>query len=213
MSLIIQKIKNNIRLFLLKKSAFGSQRRATLFVKVIIKKAMKTSIFNIIFVGWTGAVLTFFVGLQILAFSNDLIGQTKPKNTVTGKSKTVKHKNKRNMNQQKTKELSSGNWGGQGVGLVIEENGANIQFDCAEAEIKEKISINEKGVFSVDGEYIRNGPGPIRLNMPSRRQPAHFDGKISGDEMTLTVTLTKSKDKIGEFKLKLGQTPIIHRCL
>lgn len=158
--------------------------------------------------------MVFIAGLQILFLSADIIAQTKTKTTVFKKGKTVRTKKvKQKMFLQKNKELPQGNWGGQGISLKIEENGANLQFDCAEAEIQGKIIINDKGFFSINGEYIRNGPGPIRLNMPSRRQNALFEGKISGNIITLSVTLTDSKDKIGDFKVKLDASPVIRRCL
>lgn len=122
-------------------------------------------------------------------------------------------KGKKKMNQQKSKEIAPGSWGGRGIELIIENDSARIQYDCAEAEIDSKIMISEQGNFEVDGVYIRQSPGPIRVGKSPQRQPAIFEGKVSENTMTLSVTLTENKEKIGEFTLKKGDNAVIRRCL
>lgn len=117
------------------------------------------------------------------------------------------------MNQQKSKEIAPGSWGGRGIELIVENGSARIRYDCAEAEIDSKILMSEQGNFSVDGVYIRRTPGPIRVGNPPQRQPAIFEGKVSGNTMNLSVTITDSKEKIGEFTLKKGDNAVIRRCL
>ncbi len=72
---------------------------------------------------------------------------------------------------------------------------------------------NENGDFQADGFHTRESFGPVRLDNLPKPQPAHYEGKISGDTMTLVVTLTESKEKVGEFTLEHGKTGRLRKCL
>lgn len=117
------------------------------------------------------------------------------------------------MNQTKKKAVAPGDWGGEGIGLTVEDKGAKMQFDCAEAEITEKLMIDGKGNFSAKGNFLRRTPGPIRLKMLPKPQPAKFVGKITGKKMTLKVVLTETDEEIGNYRLERGKTAKIRRCL
>lgn len=120
---------------------------------------------------------------------------------------------KNSMNQSKKKAVAPGNWGGTGIDLTVKKEGVTIQFDCAEAEIGEKLMIDKKGNFSVEGTYLRRTPGPIRLKFKPKKQPAKFVGKITDKKMTLKITLTESDEEIGDYTLERDKVAKLHRCL
>ena len=117
------------------------------------------------------------------------------------------------MNQTNQKEVAPGDWGAAGINLAIKKGTATIEFDCAEAQITEKLIVDKKGNFSAGGNYLRRAPGPIRVKSPIKSEPAKFEGKISGAEMSLTIILTKNKEVIGNYVLQRGKMAKIRRCL
>ncbi len=160
----------------------------------------------------TGMICLLILPLSIS--SQDTKRKSRPSHCKIKQKKSARSiKGKKKMNQQKSKEVALGSWGGSGIELIIEKGSAGIRYDCAEAEIDSKIMISEQGNFSVEGVYIRRTPGPIRVGKSPQRQPAIFEGKVSGNTMTLSVTLTESKEKIGEFTLKKDSNGVIRRCL
>lgn len=116
------------------------------------------------------------------------------------------------MFQSKKTKVAPGNWGGAGVGLNVGETAADLEFDCATAEIPRGLMIDKAGNFIVDGVYIRRSPGALRTKLPPKRAAARFEGRISGKTMMLTITLTETDEKIGDFTLQRGKTGSIRRC-
>ena len=45
------------------------------------------------------------------------------------------------------------------------------------------------------------------------RHPDGYDGWTDGETMRLSVTLTDTGQKLGEYKLVRGQSPHVFRCL
>ncbi len=118
---------------------------------------------------------------------------------------------KRKMNQSKL--LPVGIWGGSGVLMRVGQKKITVEYACANGEIPGRLKLDGSGNFRADGVHLQPRPGPIRVNDTPTRQPARFEGKISGKNMTLRVTLIKSNEVIGDFELKRDVTPRIHRCL
>lgn len=116
------------------------------------------------------------------------------------------------MIQTKQTEVPTGEWGGRGIRLVLEKSGGQLEFDCAEGEISQKLTMNKKGSFTANGFFIRRYPGPIRTDIPLKKQPARFSGKVSGKNMTLKITLTESKEDLGSFILQRGDGGNIRGC-
>ena len=117
-----------------------------------------------------------------------------------------------NMDDTKLTAVSQGNWGANGIIFVVEESGVKIEYDCADGEIKNKLMINEKGEFKAEGSHTPGTFGPIREDNPPKPKPAHYEGKVSGETMTLAVTLTETKEKIADYTLERGKTPRLHKC-
>ena len=116
------------------------------------------------------------------------------------------------MNQTNKKEVVPSDWGGTGINLAVIKGGATLEFDCAEAEITEKMMIDKKGNFSVKGKYLRRPPGAIRVNLQPKPQPAKFVGKITGKKMMLKIMLTENDEEIGSYQLERDKIGRIRRC-
>lgn len=117
------------------------------------------------------------------------------------------------MNLPKLSDVLPSNWAGSGMRLVIGESCVNMQFACAEGEITQKLQIDEHGNFSANGVYIRQNPGPLRVDSPPKHQSARYEGKISDKTMTLKITLTETNEVIGDFTLELNKKIRLQRCL
>ena len=104
-----------------------------------------------------------------------------------------------------------GNWGGEGAGLQITEEGAQLFFDCAKGSIEGPITPDEDGRFEVTGRYFKEGPGPTR---PEQTQGvgARYLGQLEGNTLTLSIRLTLSRDVLGPFTLTRNRMPRVREC-
>lgn len=118
---------------------------------------------------------------------------------------------KRKMNQVKL--LPTGIWGGSGVLIRVEKSKIGIEYACANGEITGPLKIDRNGNFTAEGVHIQPRPGPLRANEKGNRQPARFEGKISGKNMRLRVILIKTNELIGDFELAQDVMPRIRRCM
>ena len=116
------------------------------------------------------------------------------------------------MIKAQTTDVAPGQWGGTGISLTISPDSSQIGYDCANGEITEKLKVDRSSNFSARGVFIARTPGPEREDQPPVRQPARYTGHISGDNMTLKVTLASDGTQIGEFHLERGKTGRLHRC-
>ena len=112
------------------------------------------------------------------------------------------------MNQRKI----SGQWGGQGISMEVTDSGATLEFDCAAGTITEAIAPDSTGKFSAKGRFARHRPGPTREEDDTEGQPAIYAGVVDGDNLTLTITLVKNSEKVGDFTLAHGKMGRIRRC-
>lgn len=117
-----------------------------------------------------------------------------------------------NMNDSNLQPVSEGNWGATGINFVVEGDDVKIEYDCANGEIKTKLMKDANGEFQADGFHTRESFGPTRLDNPPKPKPAHYEGKVSGDKMTLVVTLTETKEKIADFTLERGKFGRLRKC-
>jgi len=106
----------------------------------------------------------------------------------------------------------SGLWGGQGISMEVSDSGATLDFDCASGSITEPIAPDSAGKFSVKGRFARQHPGPTREDENNAGEPAIYSGVVDGENLTLTITLTKNSEKAGSFTLAHGKIGRIRRC-
>lgn len=108
--------------------------------------------------------------------------------------------------------MTVGTWGGNGLTMEVTESGATLEFDCAHARIGEKIVLSSSGEFSVDGVFVLEAGGPIRLGQEPKEQPANFSGTSEGEKARLTVKLAANDDAIGTYELTLGKQGRLRKC-
>jgi hypothetical protein len=119
-----------------------------------------------------------------------------------------------NMSIQNTKKESKPNaeegvWGGPHVRLVLTLSGGEIEFDCGHGLLNEPLKRDAQGRFAVAGTFVREG-GPVRQE-ESAGKPARYSGRIEGDSMTLTLTLSDSNEP-DEFTLTRGSDGRLWKC-
>lgn len=108
--------------------------------------------------------------------------------------------------------LASGVWGGEHIRMDVSDAGATIEFDCAHAAIEQPIALDAEGRFDSKATFTVERGGPIRRDSPPPTRPARFAGRVSGDTLTLTVTLTDNDEDAGTFKLTRGSAGRIMKC-
>ena len=104
-------------------------------------------------------------------------------------------------------------WGGDHVGLTVTEAGAHVEFDCAHGDIGQPLIVDSRGNLAVDGVYVQERPGPVRIGEDPDKKPARYAGRVDGSRMTLSVTLKDSNEAIGTFTLTRGAASGVHKCL
>lgn len=107
--------------------------------------------------------------------------------------------------------VRTGTWGGNHIGLEVTDSGARVEYDCAHGSIDQRLEVDREGRFDARGGYVRErgGPQPVEEESP---QPARYAGRVDGDAMTLTVSLTQSNQTIGTFTLTFGNQPLVRKC-
>jgi len=96
--------------------------------------------------------------------------------------------------------------------MLITESGAKITYDCAHGSIDQQITIDSEGRFDVRGIHVREVDGPVRSDQNPDSHPARYTGRVNGKDMTLTVTLTDTRESVGTYSLKQGEKPELARC-
>lgn len=109
------------------------------------------------------------------------------------------------------KRLPAGTWGADHVRLVVDEDKAEIEFDCAHGKVFGPLTLDDEGRFNLKGAVIREG-GPRRIDVKRESHPARYEGRVVGKQMTLNVTLTNTSQTLGEFSLILGSEGRLWKC-
>lgn len=112
----------------------------------------------------------------------------------------------------KTDKLAAGVWGGQHVRAEVTEVGATFEFDCAHGAIAQAIVLDKNGKFEVPGKFATEHAGPIRRDEESNDRAVRYAGSVKGQELTLTITDTTSKEVIGTFTLTNGSEGRLMKC-
>lgn len=142
------------------------------------------------------------------------VSAVEPIPSATPKKPKSKKKVKGNQKTMDTQLVSvpAGIWGAEGIIVKTDEKGVTIQYECADGRIEQPLMMDVGGNFAVNGIYYRQRGGPIRSDLKQFQQPVRYEGKISGETMTLKITDTESKDVIGEYTLRQGKIPKLTRC-
>jgi hypothetical protein len=113
----------------------------------------------------------------------------------------------------KNDKLPAGVWGGQHVRADVNEAGAVLEFDCARGSIAQAIVLDGSGKFDLPGKFAAEHAGPIRRDEENNDRGVRYSGSVKDQEMTLTITDTKTKEVIGTFTLKHGSEGRLMKCL
>jgi hypothetical protein len=106
---------------------------------------------------------------------------------------------------------SLGEWGGEGVAVMIEISNATFEFDCAHGAVPGGILFDEDGSFEMSGVWVAEG-GPSPLEPPPELE-AVFRGRVNGGEMDLEVDIVPSEVTAGPYDLRRGETAVLRKCL
>jgi len=108
--------------------------------------------------------------------------------------------------------LPTGVWGGQHISAEVTEGGATFEFDCARGAITQAIVLDGSGKFDVPGKFATEHAGPVQRDQENNDRGVRYSGSVNGQEMTLTITDTNSKQVIGTFTLQHGGEGRLRKC-
>jgi hypothetical protein len=123
------------------------------------------------------------------------------------------------------KELPGGSWGGQGIVLNVTENGATIEYSCANGAVDQKFELDQEGRFDLKGGQQTETGGATQATTANERRPTdlqkpganrtqvRYTGQVQGQTMTLTVTRSDTGQNLGTFILTRGAPGRLRKCL
>lgn len=107
--------------------------------------------------------------------------------------------------------VPAGAWGGEHAVLDVTATEAHIEYDCAHGSLEVPLALDTAGRFDVRGMHVPEQGGPIREEEP-RGLPARYTGRLAGDALTITATLTDSAEIIGTFSLRRNTPGVLRKC-
>jgi len=107
--------------------------------------------------------------------------------------------------------LTPGKWGGAHISLDVYDGGATVEYDCARGSIDERLRVDRDGRFDARGTFVREGVS-IRVGITPVKRPARYEGHVSGQKISLKVTLTDTSQTIGSFTLTRGDEGRLRKC-
>jgi len=102
----------------------------------------------------------------------------------------------------------AGTWGGDNAALIVTNTDVHVHIGCTLGDAVGPIHPDANGQFEATGTYNVDAY-PIDRGIT---HPARFTGQISGQTMTLTVTLTDTARVVGPVKLVYGAEPKMGPC-
>jgi hypothetical protein len=102
----------------------------------------------------------------------------------------------------------AGMWGGENAALMADDTSAHIHIGCTYGNIHQQIVLDAGGRFDLPGEQNITAY-PVDRGI---LHPARFVGRVSGGNMTLTITLTDTTVTLGPVNLSYGKEPRMGPC-
>lgn len=102
----------------------------------------------------------------------------------------------------------TGTWGGDDAGLIATDSSAHVHIGCTLGDTSAPIRADAYNHFDVTGTYNVDAY-PVDRGII---HPARFTGQVSGNELTLTVTLTDTGTQLGPVTLVKGKEPKMGPC-
>jgi hypothetical protein len=101
-----------------------------------------------------------------------------------------------------------GTWGGDNAGLIVTDSTVHVHIGCTLGDARGPVRPDADGRFEALGTYNVDAY-PIDRGIT---HPARFTGRIVGQSMTLTVTLTDTARQLGPVTLTYGKEPQMGPC-
>jgi hypothetical protein len=111
--------------------------------------------------------------------------------------------------------LPTGTWGGEHLAFEVTAEGGRLEYDCAHGDLGEPLIVDQSGRFDVTGTHTPEHGGPVREDEKLVSHPARYVGRVDGNRMTLTVTVTvtNTAETLGTFALTRGVAGQLLKCL
>jgi len=152
---------------------------------------------------------TMFISALAFGFALAGLGQAAACGAKGGAGKVSAENSSGGVNVER---LAPGVWGGDHIRFEVTGAGASIEHDCAHATIEQPVALDSEGRFDSKATYVVERGGPIRRDRPPPVRPARYKGKVSGDTLTLNVTLTDTDEDAGSFTLTRGSEGRVMKC-
>ena len=112
-----------------------------------------------------------------------------------------------------TEAVPNGEWGGEHIRMEVNDSGADIEFDCARGSISQRLELDDKGRFKVQGIYTAETPAPAAVDsgLTASGVKATFTGTLSGSSLRLEV-LIEGQDTPRTFDLVQGDQGHLAKC-
>jgi hypothetical protein len=98
--------------------------------------------------------------------------------------------------------LIQGSWGGDDVGLIVDEDVAHVHFGCTYGDFPLPLALDEDDRFNVEGEYLLRA-FPVAVGPPL---PARLSGVVEGTRITMTVAVN---DTVEDRLVVLGPSTVV----
>ncbi|MGA2688499.1 MAG: hypothetical protein ABSE85_10570 [Candidatus Korobacteraceae bacterium] len=112
-----------------------------------------------------------------------------------------------------TKAVPNGVWGGDHIRMEVNDSGADIEFDCARGSISQRLELDDKGRFKVQGIYMAETPAPAAVDggLTASGVKATYTGTLSGSSLRLEVFI-EGQDMPRTFDLVQGDQGHLAKC-
>jgi hypothetical protein len=101
-----------------------------------------------------------------------------------------------------------GTWGGDNAGLIVSGNDVHVHIGCTLGDAGGPIRPDQNGRFEASGTYNVDAY-PVDRGIT---HPATFTGQITGNTMTLTVSLNDTGQVLGPVSLIYGKEAKMGPC-
>ncbi|MCJ0826558.1 hypothetical protein MQC88_11455 [Luteimonas sp. 50] len=107
--------------------------------------------------------------------------------------------------------LVTGDWGGAHVALRLRADGGTIEYDCAHGTLDGPLLAGADGAFRVAGTHVREHGGPARMGEVLPHEPAVYQGRVRGGQMTLDASTATTA--LGRYTLRKDAPAQLFKCL
>src|SRR6476619_2239846 len=101
-----------------------------------------------------------------------------------------------------------GTWGVDNAGMIVSATDIHVHIGCTLGDANTPIQTDANGQFQVEGTYNVDAY-PVNRGIT---HPAVFNGRIVGQSMVLTVTLSDTARVLGPVTLIYGKEPKMGPC-